>query len=176
MELNELYLSRRSVRKYEDKPVSAKQIKELMEATLMAPTWKNSETGRYYVAITPEAIAKVRETLPAFNQNSTVNASYIITTFVKNVSGFTQGKADNELGNEWGAYDLGLQNAFMLLKAREMGLDTLIMGLRDSEAIRAAFSIPEEEEIAAVISIGYRAEEPHLRARKAVEEVYRILD
>ena len=60
----------------------------------------------------------------------------IVSTFVKGKSCFFQGEATNELGNGWGAYDNGLSNAFLILQARAMGLDTLIMGDRDSEAIR----------------------------------------
>ena len=94
---------------------------------------------------------------------------------MKDVSGFTAGQPDNELGNQWGAYDLGLQNAYLILKARELGLDTLIMGLRDEATIRAAAGIPDTEAVFSVIALGYRAQEPSLRPRKPLSEVARFL-
>ena len=39
---------------------------------------------------------------------------YWLTTFVKDKAGFQNDKtADNELGNGWGCYDLGLQNGIL---------------------------------------------------------------
>ena len=123
----------------------------------------------------PEAQAKIRACLPAFNQRSSDHAALIVTAYVKDVSGFTAGQPDNELGNQWGAYDLGLQNAYLILKARELGLDTLIMGLRDEAALRAAAGIPDTEAVFSVIALGYRAQEPSLRPRKSLSEVARFL-
>ena len=46
---------------------------------------------------------------PEFNQKSSENASaLIITTFETKISGFNREQVpDNELGDMWGAYDLG---------------------------------------------------------------------
>lgn len=46
-------------------------------------------------------------------------------------------------------------NCYLILKARAMGFDTLIMGMRDADALRSLFSIPEDEAVMAVIAIGY---------------------
>ncbi|MBO4359076.1 MAG: nitroreductase family protein, partial [Erysipelotrichaceae bacterium] len=75
----------------------------------------------------------------------------------------------------WGGYDLGLQNAYLLLKAKEMGYDTLIMGLRDVEKIRAYFNIPEDEMVLPVIAIGKAGEEPALRPRKDLSEILKVV-
>lgn len=175
MEFTTLTETRRTVRVYRSGTVSREQIEELIQTTLQAPSWKNSETGRYYAAITPEKVEQVRACLPAGNQKKSENASaLIVTTFVKNVAGHTEGKPDNEPGNEWGAYDLGLQAAYLILKARDMGLDTLIMGLRDADGLRRVMEIPETEEIMAVIALGYRDTDPATPRRKAVEEVLAV--
>lgn len=173
MEFQELIRQRRSVRSYQPgRTVDRETVEEILGMAQMAPTWKNSQTGRYYVACTPELLEKVRAALPAFNQNSSADAcALIVTTFVRDVAGFTNGVADNELGNHWGAYDLGCQSAYLVLAAREKGLDTLIMGIRDSGALRSALSIPEEEEVAAVIALGYRKDEPALRPRKELDDI-----
>ena len=56
-----------------------------------------------------------------------------------------------------------------------MGFDTLIMGMRDSEAIRSSFGIPESETVMAVIALGYRAGEPRRPDRRPLDEVVTIL-
>ncbi|MCR5145026.1 MAG: nitroreductase family protein [Lachnospiraceae bacterium] len=175
MEFNELVELRRSVRAFEDGVnISQDEIEEMIECALQAPTWKNSETGRYYVANTKETVERVRmEALPEFNRNSTAGVStYIVTTFEANRSGFERdGSANNELGNEWGAYDLGLQNQLMILKARELGYDTLIMGIRDEAALRNIFDIPSSQHVVAVIAVGKRAAEVSKPPRKEIEKV-----
>ena len=93
---------------------------------------------------------------------------------MKGKSGFFRETPTNEIGDGWGAYDNGLSNAYFVLKARAMGFDTLIMGMRDSEAIRADFQIPEEETIMAVISLGYRASEPNRPARIPADEMVKF--
>ena len=51
-----------------------------------------------------------------------------------------------------------------------MGFDTLIMGMRDGEGLRAQFNIPENETIMSVIALGYRAEEPRDPVHKSLDE------
>ena len=175
MEFNELIKVRRSVRDFKEDKVLEEDIKAIIEDTLLAPSWKNSETGRYYVALSTEAINEVFESLPDFNKHSSKNAAYIIATYKKGLSGFGQpGQQADELGESWGAYDLGLQNAYLVLKAKELGYDTLIMGLKDNEKLKAYFNIPDDEIIMPVIAIGKQNSEPRLNPRKQVEEVLKI--
>ena len=177
MEFKELIMERRSVRAYQaDRTIDDATIKDILADMVQAPTWKNFASGRYYVANTPESVAKIRACLAEFNQKSTANASaYIVTTYVKDISGFTKGEPDNELGNQWGAYDLGCQNAYLVLSAKEHGLDSLIMGIRDGEKLREAVNAPEEEVVFAVIALGYHEGDILIRRRKAVEDIAKFL-
>ena len=113
--------------------------------------------------------------LPEGNALKTQNAALIVTTFVRDRSGFQKdGTPDNELGNGWGCYDLGLQNATLLLKAQDMGYGTLVIGLRDADSIRDLLSIPEEEIITAVIAVGIPAEEPARPKRKETSDIVKF--
>ncbi|MBR0461111.1 MAG: nitroreductase family protein [Erysipelotrichaceae bacterium] len=172
MELNELLMKRRSIRSYKEAEVREEDIRTIIEATLLAASWKNTESGRYYVAISEEAKKEVYDALPDFNQNSTKNAAYIIAAFKKGLSGCKgAGEYADELKDSWGAYDLGLQNSYLMLKASELGYDTLIMGLRDVDKLRKYFGIPEDEIIMPVIAIGVKDKEAQLRPRKGLDEV-----
>lgn len=178
MELTQAIASRRSIRNYQDNAtVTADQVKELIAAAIQAPSWKNSQTGRYYVILSSEKMDEIaRECLPEFNANNCTNAkALIVTAFETKRSGFTrEGVAENELGDEWGAYDLGLANENLVLRARDMSLDTLIMGIRDSEKLRAKLNIPESQRIVSVISVGVRASDPEMPKRKAVDDITRF--
>ena len=174
MEFTKLVSSRRSVRKYAQAQVRKEDIEEIIRCAQMAPSWKNSQTGRYYVALSKEAIRAVYEALPDFNRNSTVNAAFIIATFKAKISGGIRDGLMSEEGDLWGSYDLGLQNAYLLLKASELGYDTLIMGLRDTKALRDYFEIPDDEILMPVIAIGKRDGEAGLRPRKDIGEILKI--
>ena len=88
------------------------------------------------------------------------------------MAGFDKdGTPSNELGNLWGAYDLGLHNENLLLKARDLGLDTLVMGIRDAKAIQRLLQIPAQEIVVSVISVGYKAMDPKKPARKELEDI-----
>ena len=175
MEFTKLLEERRSIRAFDpEKHVTAEQIQEIVQAAIQAPSWKNSQTGRYYCVLSEEIVNKIRENcLPgARNAEKSEHAALIVTTFVHNRAGFqTDGTPDNELGNGWGCYDLGLQNANLILKATDLGLSTLIMGLREADKLREILSIPETETIAAVIAVGKAAEEPTRKPRKSLGEI-----
>ena len=59
MELEQAMENRRSIRKYEAKPVETEKIRKMIQAAGLAPSWKNSQVTRYYVAQSEEAVAKV---------------------------------------------------------------------------------------------------------------------
>ena len=178
MEYAQLLESRRSIRKY--KPgmkISEDQIKVMIDAAIQAPTWKNSQTGRYYVAMSEDKINYLRnQCLPSFNASSCENAvALIITAYETKRSGFERdGSPTNELGDKWGVYDLGLQNENLILKARETGYDTLIIGIRDADKIRSGFDIPESQEIVSVIAVGVRENDAEKPKRKTPDDITRF--
>ena len=174
MEFKELITARKSIRKYEagiDHEALAGSLKEARRA----PSWKNQQTARCYVIETPEILEDVRSSaLPPFNQGNSENAALIVTTYVKNNVGFTNGIPVNEIGNGWGAYDLGLHDAYLILAASNAGYDTLIMGIRDGEVLREKLNIPDGEEVMSVIAVGKRGAVPTMRPRKELGEVVRF--
>lgn len=173
--LDDLFLTRRSIRNYEPgRTISEAQVRELLTAAQNAPSWANQQPSKYYVAISPEKHDAVLEMIGG-NKDRVINAPvFIVSTFEKSKSGFFRGNPANDAGELWGAYDNGLSNAYFILKARAKGFDTLIMGMRDSDALRTLFNIPENEAIMAVISLGYRSGEPRQPEHRPLEEVARF--
>ena len=149
----------------------------MIKAAQEAPSWKNSQTGRYYCVLSEDLAAKIRkEALPESNAAKSEHATLVITTFVHNRSGFQKdGTPDNELGNGWGCYDLGLQNENFILKAQELGYATLIMGIREESKIREILSVPQEETVVAVIAVGVASEQPDRPKRRETDAIARFL-
>ena len=175
MEFQELICARRSVREYEG-AIDHDTLAGILREAQRAPSWKNQQTSRCYVIETPETLEDFRAAvLPSFNRNSSAKAALIVTTYVRDIVGFSDDHTPvNEIGNGWGAYDLGLHDAYLILAAKNAGYDTLIMGIRDGDAIRARLGIPENEEIMSVIAIGKGGAEPAMRPRRNLDEVVRF--
>ena len=173
---DEVLATRRSVRSYDaTKTISEAEVRELLIAMQEAPSWANQQPSKYYVAMTPEMVEAVSNLVGERNKQNIAGAPVlIVSTYEKGKSGFFRGEQTNEVGDGWGAYDNGLSNAYFILKARAKGFDTLIMGMRDSGELRKLFNIPENEEVMAVISLGYRSGEPRQPEHRALEEVVRF--
>ena len=175
MKFDDVINTRKSIRKYLPKKVDKDTINALLESALLAPTWKNTQTGRYYVIMEADLLASIKEDcLPDFNQRNCENVPVlIITTYITDESGFVDGVACDKLGNGWGIYDLAMQNENLLLKAADLGLGTLVMGLYDDAKLHAYIpSISDRECIVSVIAVGYPDEDqPERPSRKSVAEI-----
>lgn len=172
MELSKAIENRRSIRKYKDLPVTEEQVREILTAASLAPSWTNSQPSRYYVAM-GDARDAVAAMLPQFNQNNVINAPVLIVpTVVRGTSGYGKdGVARTHLDDGFLHFDNGLRVENICLKALDMGLGSLIMGLYDEKAIREYFEIPDTQEIVCVLSIGYPDIQPEARPRLSVDEI-----
>ena len=172
MELTKCMEERRSIRRYKKQPVDRDLIKQLIEAAILAPSWKNSQVSRYY-AVDGDQKDQFMACLPEFNQNNSKDASTIIvSTVVNGRSGFERdGSYTTHLKDGFQYFDNGLQVQNLCLKAYELGLGTLIMGIYDEQKIREFLSIPEDEAVVAVIAVGYPDIEPAMPKRKSVEDI-----
>ena len=172
---DEVLTTRRSVRSYDpSKKISEAEVRELLTATQEAPSWANQKPTKYYVAMSNEKVAAVQDMVGGNKERIKDAPVLIVSTFERDKSGFFQGNQTNEVGNGWGAYDNGLSNCYLILKARAMGFDTLIMGMRDADQLRKLFDIPENETIMAVISLGYRAGEPNRPERRPLDDIVKF--
>ena len=172
---DEVLTTRRSVRSYDaSKKISETEVRELLTATQEAPSWANQQPTKYYVAISDEKLSAVQNMVGGNKERIKDAPVLIVSTFERGKSGFFQGNQTNEVGDGWGAYDNGLSNCYLILKARAMGFDTLIMGMRDADELRKLFDIPENETIMAVISLGYRAGGPNRPERRPLDDIVKF--
>ena len=172
---DEVLKTRRSIRSYDaSKKISEAEVRTLLTAVQEAPSWANQQPTKYYVAISKEKLEAVQN-LVGGNKDRIINAPVlIVSTYERGKSGFFNGNATNEIGDGWGAYDNGLSNCYLIMQARAMGFDTLIMGMRDSDNLRKEFNIPAEETVMAVIALGYRSGEPKQPGHRPFDEVVKF--
>ena len=160
MEALECIETRRSVRKYTDRPVEKTLVEKLVRTAQYAPTWKNAQTTRFTAVLDSEKRWQVRAALPDFNQNSTKNAP--------------DGSPTTPLGEAYTFFDCGATVQTLCLAAHEAGLATLVMGIFDPDKLRTALQIPENEVPVVVVALGYPDDAPQMPKRRALEEVLRV--
>ena len=165
MELFELAKARYSVRKFADKPVEEEKLQKVLAAGALAPTAKNQQPQKIYVLESAEAIEKIRGiTRCAFN-----------APVVLLVCGCKDQAWVNPFNDRSSAeMDCSIVTTQMMLQAQELGLGTCWVCWFDTALTKQTFGIPENEEVFALLPLGYPAEvsKPSSmhESRKALEE------
>ena len=169
---------RRSIRKFQDRPVPHELLTEVVETARFAPSWKNTQIARYIVVEDREKIAKIatEECTLGFTYNIKVMAAapaIVLLTYVTGHSGYEKdGSFTTPKGDRWEMFDAGIAAQTFCLAAHEKGLGTVIMGIFDESKVSEVVDIPEGQTIAAVIPVGFPADgEVACPPRKAAEDL-----
>lgn len=172
METMETIYTRRSIRAYENRPVSRETLDRVFSAAMMAPSWKNTQTAGYVVIESPEMKEKMLEALPSFNRNTASTAPVIVVMTTKTGrAGFERdGSFSTKKEDRWEIFDAGIACQTLCLAAWEEGLGTCIMGIYDEEKVPELISLPESHIVTAVVTMGYPAIAPTAPKRKTIGE------
>ena len=171
METKDCILTRRSIRKFTDTPVSHETLEQIIATAAYAPSWKNTQISRYIAIENPDMLREICETYAPFNARVIGGCKTLIAqTFVKNRSGFERDGSyttDREAG--WQYYDCGIAAQTFCLAAHDLGVGSVILGIFDREALEKYLGIPEDQELMALIAIGYPGGDAPAPKRKDVE-------
>lgn len=160
MELQQAIANRRSVRKFTEHYVTDDEIKEILNAARLAPSWANTQVWSFIVVRDREIIGQVVETYSKTNpaRNCSLSASALIVCCAQaNVSGCKEKNPITKF-KEWFMFDLGLAVQNLCLRAHELGLGTVVVGYMDHDACKKIMMVPENIEVVAVIPVGKPAE------------------
>ena len=174
MEAVELIKGRRSIRKYKQEPVSHEVLEEVIDMAASAPSWKNSQITRYIAvedAQVKEQIAS--QTVGQHNAEIINNAPMlIVVAAIQKRSGYERdGSFTTSKKDRWQNFDSGVATQTLCLAAHEKGLGTVIMGIFEDDKVKELVKLPENQEVMALVAIGYPEEEPQAPKRKTVEEL-----
>ena len=149
MEFSELVSKRYSCKSYDpERKVPDELLNRVLEAGRLAPTAKNLQEQRIYVAQSDEALAKVDGLTPCRYGAPTV----IVVAFdAENVFVYPGGERDS------GVEDATIVATHMLLAAADAGLDSCWVNFFDPKAAADAFDLPENEEVLMLLDMGYAA-------------------
>lgn len=169
--------TRRSVRRFADRPVSREILKEAVSLAQFAPSWKNSQTVRFLVVDDPALKNRIAEEgVMGFAKNAGTlkdAPAMVLVVTVHGVSGYNEdGTPATKKGSHWESFDAGLATQSFCLAAHELGLGSVILGIFDPDKVAELAQVPEGQLVSCVLAVGYPGEGPHGKAvRKPVEEV-----
>ena len=175
MQTIDCILTRRSIRKFTDEPVSHEVLEKIVAAAAYAPSWKNTQIARYIAIEDPKLKEKIANDCTkcfTYNAGTMTSAPMLIAvTVLKNRCGYERdGSFTTSRGASWQMFDAGIASQTFALAAHEYGLGTVIMGIFDDE-LSDVLEIPEDRELVNIICIGYPAESPEAPKRKSVSDL-----
>lgn len=171
----ECILSRRSVRKFSDKKIDAEVLKDIINVSTYAPSWKNSQITRY-IAVSGSAKDQIALecTSEHPNNKNIINSSptLMVITAVKKRSGYDrEGNPVTKRIDGWQMYDSGIASQTFCLACHENGIGSVILGIFDNEKVASILNLDENLDVIALIPIGYPNEVPIAPKRKTADEL-----
>ena len=173
METQQCIAQRRSVRRFTDQDISNEQLKVIMEAARIAPSWANTQCWEFIIVRDQAIKEKLAETMPESNpaRKATINAPVVIVACGKlGKSGFYKGNAATSKGDNWYLYDVGLATQNISLAAHDLGLGSVILGLFDADAAGKVLNLPDSVKVVTLMPLGVPAKESKAPPRKPLCE------
>lgn len=205
--LFDLIEKRQSVRKYSNKDISDSDLKTILKAGYLAPSWMNSQPWKF-ILVKNQETKKLLSELACF-QPHVANANAVIVCVAD-----TEGWSKEEFGEvlkKRGIAEKGLENIFsnpmfyppllgeertllrtveqvtyavsyMMLTAKDLGIDSCIIGAISSKAtvvkpeivnkVNTALNLNNNQVIITMLTLGYaQEEEPVNKMRKDFNKI-----
>ncbi|QAA32946.1 nitroreductase family protein [Clostridium manihotivorum] len=165
--------TRRSIRKYIDKPVENEKITEILESARLAPSGNNTQPWHYIVVKSEEMRQKITEA--SHNQKWMLTAPVFIVCVadvrcrIKEEVIINDNSPEDEVKRI--IRDTAISAGYMLLQANNLGLGVCWVAEFTQEEIRPVLNIPSDKYVIGVITVGYPNENPKARPRKALQDM-----
>ena len=171
-EFMDLVKKRRSIRKFQDKPLPENGVNTLLEAVQWTPSWSNTQCWEMVVVDNPSIKDALKDTLMPRNPATmaVANAPVVLALCGKrNSAGFYKETATTKYG-DWFMFDLGLATQNICLAAQAMGLGTVIVGAFDHNKANEILKTPEGVDVVVLIPVGYPDQDPQAPKRRESSE------
>ncbi len=178
---------RRSIRKYQSKPVDTKLIEQVLEAGRMAPSAMNKQPWKFYVFTNKETIQLMSKEIKKaaakdFLKSGLKQIIKMAANLFHGASGIDFLKTADPVfygapvvifitaprNHEWAAMDIGMCAQNIMLAAKSLGLDSCPVGFGkylEHTKCYSLLSAKASEQIHLSIILGYGNETPEVHKR-----------
>jgi nitroreductase len=142
--------SRRNVRSFEDRELSAGDVDRILEAGRRAPSSRNSQPWDFVLVTDREQLRELAKVWRGAGHvaNSAATVALVIPGF------------EEERQRLTARYDLGQTTMAMMIAAADLGIGAGHSAVGDQEQARRVLGLPEERVAAYLIDFGYPADRP----------------
>ncbi len=155
MDFMDVIRRRRSIRRYKPDPVPEEILNQILEAARLAPSSGHRQPWHFIVV-------KDTETKRKLELAGWASEAPIVIV----------GCTDPQVSPRWHIVDLTIAFEHILLAAANFGLGTCWIGkMNFDEIIKEVLNIPKSMKVVAVTPLGYPAEAPGPKERKALSEI-----
>jgi len=157
-----LIKTRRSIRKFTSQEIEDKQLSQVIEAGIWAPSGLNNQPWKFAIIKDPA----IRKSLAHLTTYSTIiaRAPVCIAVFLDGALSYNRTKDIQAIG-------ACIQNMLLALHALDLGGVWLGEILKNKDKVSKILRVPENLELMAVIALGHPAEKGGKGERKSLEEV-----
>lgn len=165
MEFLELVKRRYSVRAYKPDPVPDDLLEQVLEAARLAPTASNLQPFQLIVIQTQGREQELRR---IYNREWFVQTPLVICAVATPSAAWKRSDGEN-----YGLVDVAIVVDHLILAATSLGLGTCWIAAFDPDAARKVLGLPDEVKPVIFTPLGYPADEPGEKERKALSELVR---
>lgn len=166
----QLIEKRRSIRRYQEKPVEKEKVDVLIEAALRSPSSRGFNPWEFVIVTDHRLLDQLSKAKPHG------------ASFLKNAAVGIVVCADPEKCDVW-VEDASIASVFIHLAAASTGLGSCWIQIRkrmyndtktSEEYVRECLSIPKHLNVESIIAVGYPAEKkaPHRKEALSYDKVY----
>ncbi|MCL5024138.1 MAG: nitroreductase family protein [Nitrospirae bacterium] len=165
MDLFEAIATRRSVRRFADKPVEDEKLAAILEAVRQAPSWANLQCWRLIVVKdsslkqTLSELSYVESFFSPLGYKSNPARKGIAEAPLVIVACAEPGQSGNIWGQPYYLTDIGIAAQNLMLSARALGLGSVFVGVFDEEKIRTLLGVSPTARVVGLFPVGYPLEE-----------------
>lgn len=164
MNVMEAMQARRSVRKYQSRPVEAEKLMAVLEAIRLTPSRHNDQNIRVIAVQDPALKKQLRE--QGETQPMVEEAGVVLVFCATGALDFLM-----PCGQYGYVVDMSLATGFALLEATEQGLDTCIVCAFQEDAVKKVLGIPDELRVVSMVAMGYGDDDSPRKQKKELEAI-----
>ena len=188
----DLIKTRHSVRKYSDKHISDEDLRTILEAGRLAPSWMNVQSWKFILVKSQENKDLLSELSLGQNQVKTADALIVAVADMKawdeaKITDIQNPALNPALQGENGLLTRTMEQviypvSYMMLTAQSLGISSCIIGAMGNEItginqeiyaeVKKKLNLSDKQILSTIISLGYEAEpaKPN-KIRKDFDEV-----
>lgn len=156
--------TRRSIRKFIDKPVSDEDAVKMLNAARLAPSGGNRQRWKFIYVKDPQVLRMVKNCSPGFYGDATA----AIIAGIESERGAFGGAS---YGSIVGILDIGFAAENILLAAHALGLGGCAIASFNASSLSKVINAPENFRPILVVSIGYPDGTPQTPKKKSLSEI-----